>query len=97
MPRKSSVPPEKRAAIIKEVKDGGAVATVAKKHGIAVPTLYLWVRQTKKGGANKKGKKTGGRLKQSEAASLDLSSMMEEIAIARKFKGFLAELGYSKR
>ena len=103
MARKSSITDEQKAAIVAEVKAGASVAEVAKKHKVSVPSVYTYVRRPKKSskkkvstnGAKQKVVKRGRR--SASADTVDLSSMMEDIVLARRFRELLDDLGYVKR
>jgi transposase len=103
MARRSSITDEQKAAIVAEVKAGASVAEVAKKHKVSVPSVYIYVRRPKKSskkkvannGAKQKVVKRGRR--SASADTVDLSSMMEDIVLARRFRELLDDLGYVKR
>jgi transposase len=109
MARKSSISDEQKAAIVAEVKAGSSVAEVAKKYKVSVPSVYIYVRggrtSGKKKAAKKPVKRTFARQKVARhsrragapTADADLSSMMEDISLARRFKALLDDLGYTKR
>lgn len=108
MARKSSITDEQKAAIVAEVRAGASVAEVAKKHKVSVPSVYIYVRggrkSAKKKAAKKAVKRTVARQKVARqhargarSEDADLSSMMEDISLARRFKALLNDLGYFRR
>jgi transposase-like protein len=59
---------EQREQILKEVKDTGNMALVARKHGIAYPTVVGWVNSERRAPARKRKRE----LKQMETKLKDL-------------------------
>lgn len=96
MARKSTFTDEQKAKIVAESNEG-TLEEVATKHGISVPTLSLWRKGAKKRGAKKAKRTNLGRKAKAAASGVDLTSVMEELAMVQKFKELLAEFGYVKK
>jgi transposase-like protein len=91
MARKPAVSQETKTQIVKEVLGGEPVASVAAKYGVSASAVYAWARPTKNG--VRKLRRRDRPIK----VQPDVTSVMEDIALGRKFKEFIAALGYRKR
>jgi transposase-like protein len=91
MARKPAVSDETKTQIVKDVLGGEAVTVVAAKYGVSASAVYAWARPTKHG--VRKLRRRDRPIK----VQPDLSSVIEDVALGRKFKEFIAALGYTKR
>ncbi len=78
--------------LIKEAGETGNVCMVARKHGVSAPTIYSWIRQSKR---PLEGDGTRARLKELEKR-LESSQLENEILKELLKKTNLAWLGGSQ-
>lgn len=89
MARTSKFTDQQKRAIVREAKQT-SLEEAAKKHGVSVYTVRAWRDKTR----TSKPSKSAAR---KAAVPIEVHDMVEEIALGRKLKELLADLGYVRR